>query len=1002
MHLTFEDIMNDDADNIEIYRNILKRYKDRGLVPFVGAGLSVPAGFPSWRAFLDIEKDDPSDPLDVASELSTKRGGEHLFQIDVANAFGGKFLPADWNRRASRVQNEAIGLLPKLFRGVVITTNFDRLLEHLYSGAVVAHPGEYSKLNRAVQMGTSAILKLHGCVLKPDSIILTRESYSQAYPDTDKKTDFIIALEKILTNQTVLFLGCSLKDDHTLKQWAKMLTQPEGEGIEHFAIVNCTKTEMPKKRADLGEMNIFPILYNHIRTDDDDKENHDAVRIILERLYRDTNGGQPLNNLPPKNPYFTGRENQLEGLQKTFDDMHAIRVVSGLGGVGKTQTVLEYAHRHLDGYGDGVWWLNAESELDLMQGCREVLIKVGVLDEVKASDIKPDELLNRWQYWLGEHRKRLLIFDNAESEIVVERYMSKKYCGHVLLTTRDASWGGEPTMGLPLMSESEAVEFLLKRTGRKEQQHTWAGVEDVAKRLGYLPLALEQAAAYMRNVEWSFSGYLDMLSGHGLSTLDKDYAKPDEKYYKKIVTTTWQISFDKIKRENNIVSELFNVFAYVDSNNIPLEVFVEHQELMFFVDLQKIDKLCIVDAVALLLRYSLIEREGKDDYLINIHRLVQEIVRDIHKNYADTSYVTCCFKVLYKAVPKNYDSERGTRPLFERVAKHALAATKYYENTCDNNATQKIVGEAYHFVGLGYIETTQFSTAIDVYNSAATVFEKVWGKEQPETASIYGNIAYTYEQQGKFDEALKWYMKALSIKEWMLGKKHQSTAITYNNIANVYQHQGNYSMATEWYEKALAAKEEAFGKEHPNTAITYNNIAITHSIQGDYDKALEWYDKALTILKRKPGKEHTETANTYTNIALVYSEQGRYVEALELCDKALTICESVLGKEHPNTAIKYGSIAYVYKQQGRFDEALKWYSKALTIFEKTLGKEHPETAATYCGIANLYEQQGKYFDAVGVYEEVKAIYEKVFGEKHQLTVSVQVHIARVIDKVRSC
>ena len=90
--------MNDDENNITIYRNIIEQYKHRGLVPFVGAGLSVPAGFPSWRGFLGIEKNDQSDPLGVASELSPKYGGEKLFQEKVANAFGGTFLPVEWNR----------------------------------------------------------------------------------------------------------------------------------------------------------------------------------------------------------------------------------------------------------------------------------------------------------------------------------------------------------------------------------------------------------------------------------------------------------------------------------------------------------------------------------------------------------------------------------------------------------------------------------------------------------------------------------------------------------------------------------------------------------------------------------------------------------------------------------------------------------------------------------------------------------------------------------------
>jgi len=1007
--LTFEDVMTYDARNTEVYCDILERYKKKGIIPFVGAGLSEPAGFKGWNEFLEHEyatlkreypesmdnTESPSNPLDKASELCNKMGLAGFNQA-VVKAFGGKYSDIEWSPIIGRVQNAAVGLLPKLFHEIVVTTNFDRLLEQLYPKTLVSHPGHYSLLNSVLEKGlprgTSLILKLHGCVSDPNHLIFTRESYTKAYPEIGD-TPFTIALETIFTSQTVLFLGCSLKDDHTVKQWAKTLLQPRGEGRTHFAIISCEQNKRLEKRRDLGNMNIHPILYP--------KGNHDAVRVILERLYRDTNGGKPLSNLMPKNDYFTGREEQLENLKKDFEQgsVHVKRVISGLGGMGKTQTALEYAHRHLDEYANGVLWLNAESELDLTNSCREILIKVGALDKVQAVNIKPDELLNRWQHWLGEHRNRLLIFDNAENSFFVERYVSKKHQGHVLLTTRDANWDGKPTLEVPRMSAHEAVTFLLNRTGRQKTLIQQKGVNDVAERLGYLPLALEQAAAYMKNADWSFTGYLDMLVDYGLDTIgdDKDYAKPDKEYYQDVVSTTWKISFDAIKKQNELVSRLFNVFAYADSNDIPLDIFVTHRE-MLLEDLQKIDKSLIVDAVVLLRRYSLIEREGKDDYLISIHRLVQEVVRDNLKKQSDNAYLDCCFKVLYTAVPKEYDSDTATRISFGRVAKHVTMSILHYGNAYSyDNDTQIKVARAYNRVGHGYTAIAQFCAALDVYNKATSICEKILGEEHHDTSIAYNNIANVYSHQGDYCSALKWYQKCLAICEKILGKEHLDTITAYNNIACIYDNQGNYDAALTWHQKVLVTREQVLGLKHLDTATTYNNIASVHTHKGEYAKALEWLMKTLAICENVLSKEHTFTATVYNNIATTYDNQGKYVESLEWHYKALAVRKKVLGEEHPDTAMSYNNIAMVHHHKGDYDKALEEYQKALTIYIKVLGEERPTTAVLYHNIASIYDCKGCYTEALKWYGKALAVRKKVLGEEHPDTAVTCHNIANVYD-----
>lgn len=290
--VTFEQVMQFDKLNRGIYDDICKQYGYRNLVPFVGAGMSALAGFPLWGQFLSEaykEHSDylncdkmPSNILDAASILYDGIG-RATFNRYFENAFGGHYSEDAWHRIINQSQDEANGLLPKLFYDAVITTNFDRFLERLYSGGtIIAQPHNFAQLNRAMQDRTTIIVKLHGCVSEPESIIFTKETYDDAYPATGE-TKFTIALEKFLANRTLLFLGCSLDNDATIKHLIKFINDARGMGIDHYAIVGCNKDEKIKKRRDLSKKGILAITYDCCG---DSK--HDAVRAILQQLKDDT------------------------------------------------------------------------------------------------------------------------------------------------------------------------------------------------------------------------------------------------------------------------------------------------------------------------------------------------------------------------------------------------------------------------------------------------------------------------------------------------------------------------------------------------------------------------------------------------------------------------------------------------------------------------------------------------------------------------------------------
>jgi tetratricopeptide (TPR) repeat protein len=174
-------------------------------------------------------------------------------------------------------------------------------------------------------------------------------------------------------------------------------------------------------------------------------------------------------------------------------------------------------------------------------------------------------------------------------------------------------------------------------------------------------------------------------------------------------------------------------------------------------------------------------------------------------------------------------------------------------------------------------------------------------KEGKEAGYVYNNIGSVYDSKGDLDKALEYYEKALDICEKVLSTEHPDTALSYNNIGYVYNSKGDLDNALEYFEKAKDICEKVLGLEHPYTAASYNNIGGVYYSKGEYDKALEYYEKSKDIEEKVLGKEHPYTATSYHNIGTVYFKNEDYETALDYFTKALKIRFEKLGANHPNT-----------------------------------------------------------------------------------------------------
>ena len=370
-----------------------------------------------------------------------------------------------------------------------------------------------------------------------------------------------------------------------------------------------------------------------------------------------------------RNEYFTGRKEELESLRKAFEDTNTTPNVSGaarrkgnvhgicgLGGCGKSSLAFEYAWRYLELYPGGIFVVSGESD-ELMRASFQRIYGEFVVsaqsnqhEEAKAFE----QVLNETLSWLGNLRKKwLLLVDNMDQKelsfcarrVFLGQWKRKTSCD-MLVTSRRNSQTLCEDLGLPSencfelnpFTMDEAVEFLKKRTGMPSSCDDQDQEEKkLAQELGGLPLALEQAAAYIKALKCSIQSYLQQYYFQKSTLLSTKSAKPSTEIYSEdrlAVQTTWLLNFSYIasgERDQELgkaASLVMKIAAYLSPDEIPIDIWNIGTPSIENEDLKNRLKMPIgaEQIVDLLVRFSLFKRRSDDT--LSIHRLVQETLRD--------------------------------------------------------------------------------------------------------------------------------------------------------------------------------------------------------------------------------------------------------------------------------------------------------------------------------------------------------------------------------------
>ncbi|MGE5755607.1 MAG: FxSxx-COOH system tetratricopeptide repeat protein, partial [Planctomycetaceae bacterium] len=625
-------------------------------------------------------------------------------------------------------------------------------------------------------------------------------------------------------------------------------------------------------------------------------------------------------------PRFVGRAEELAALEQALaatgpSALTQPACMHGLGGVGKTLLAVKYARRHDADY-DAILWLAAENPTALAPAFAELARTLRLPEaEERDQNVRITAVLT----WLEAHDRWLLVFDNAERREDVEPYIPQHLTGHVLITSRSPDW--DPlawSIRIGPLPRPDSIALLLAATSSGAEAE--AEADRLADALGDLPLALAQAAAYLRETACSFADYRAKLDASWAAFDAQQSAEPG---YGRTIAATLKLALDRIKGDlpNHSPAEVVLArCAFYAPEAIPRDLLAD----------DPLDEAALNEAIRTLRRYSLLETQPG---FVAVHRLVQRAVRDRLDPESRAEFAEHAVQKLRARFPDDPDDVR-TWLECRKLLDHTLNAT---ERASEDQVAATTVANLLNQVGIHLSAYHDLPRAKSLLLRSLRIEEAAYGPDHPEVASTLTNLGIVAREQGDLAEARRGLERALRIKEAAYGPDHPHVASTLGNLGNVAQEQGDLGEARRGQERALRIFEAAYGPDHPHVASTLTNLGNVAQEQGDLAEARRCQERALRITEAAYGPDHPHVASTLGNLGLVARAQGDLAEARRGLERALGIFEAAYGPDHPEVARTLTNLGIVMATVREFEQAQVRVERALEICRRSLGDEHPNT-----------------------------------------------------------
>ncbi|MEU3238269.1 FxSxx-COOH system tetratricopeptide repeat protein [Streptomyces anthocyanicus] len=675
-----------------------------------------------------------------------------------------------------------------------------------------------------------------------------------------------------------------------------------------------------------------------------------------------------------RNPDFAGRETEIARLRESLmQESKAVpQALHGMGGVGKTQLALEYAHRFADQY-DVVWWIDAEQPDEIPVHYTELAHRLGLAKPDAGAEANARALLSH----LDTLDRWLLILDNAEDPAQVEPWLAQGP-GHTLITSRNPNWAGTArATPLNVFTRTDSLTYLQGRVGGMDDEQA----DTLAADLGDLPLALAQAAGVIANGGVSLSLYHQLLATNTTRILERGGAPG----YPAPVAATVTIAVDRLTDEHPDAIALLRLVALLGPEPIRNAWLESVRPRLTTIPGDSDDPMWLHEALSPLSRYGLARTEPES---FQIHRLTQAVLRD--QSLPDQSAAirrdaTALLSAANPGDPQSPGNWPGWAALTPHLTAQHLAPTEQPE-------LRPTLLDAAHYL----IRSGQTRTARDLTATAHAAWATDLGEDHPDTLTSAQFLGHATADLGEHAEARRIIEDTLTRRRRTLGDDHPHTLQSANDLANVLDNLGEHTESHRIIEDTLTRRRRTLGDDHPHTLQSAHNLAASLHHLGEHTESRRILEDTLTRQRRTLGDDHLDTLQSAHSIAASLHSLGEHTESVRMDQETLARLRRILGDDHPDTLQSAHNLAVTLHDLGEHTEARRIIEDTLTRQRRTLGDDHPHTLQSAHNLAVTLHSLRQYAAAAQLLDDVRNRLRRTLGDDHPDTVDATHSLAKAL------
>ncbi|OBT54529.1 hypothetical protein VE04_05535 [Pseudogymnoascus sp. 24MN13] len=721
---------------------------------------------------------------------------------------------------------------------------------------------------------------------------------------------------------------------------------------------------------------------------------------------------------------FIAREKLLRSIEdgfsvETTDSRPNVVAVIGMGGQGKSQLALEFCRKTSTARRfEVILWVDATNLTTLHRSFETITEQITagkgrrIFKNANSLSAFIDETLEEWKAnWL-------LVFDNFDQPGEMKNisdFFPRSKNGAILLTSRhaDSKHVSHTAVHLHGMEEEEARELLFTRTGKERTEQNVEYADAIVKMLGCLPLAIDQAAAYVTSRNLPLGSFLEhyskrkaMIMKHTPQLWEYRRTHGEEGDETSLnAFTTWEMDFRQIKQEGvqtESITHILTLFAFFNILKVSEDLFSAYYKscpfpptwMEDFVTDGEWDSFTYGDVIASLLKLSLLQhpRAESNESEFSIHPLIRDWIQLRISAEERREYLHEAIQILMSYITLNLE---GTITLARRreILSHLdavmMADSQYLSK--GNQLGYGALRPVSHTFATFYDTSGRFKEAEELLkrildNDTATESQNLIDLDSRTSLETLLKLSQVYFNQGRYEEATEMAERCYEGYSELVDAQNPNVAAAAMNLAETYYKRGRNADARKLFSSALDIYQKHLSAKDLRIYAAQEKLAGVLRSMGEHEGVFALYRQALAGKVAALGEKHVSTLRTGVALANNYRAQCQYAPALEILLRAVSTTTELLGPEHPDTLNAMIHLGILCRNMGKAEEAEKWLLRVVEAGGKALGSRHPDILRAELALGMLFVQRGREAEAEPKLRIVVLGRQRYLGVKNDATV----------------